>query len=130
MSGLCNKCMKNAYTMMATACPECGRETNSAFKRCAKCAKAKNKCSFCDKELKKAVKTKKPEVTDKEKERLAICANCVKENWFTAKNIRSCRECNKQKTFACFKRCATCAKQKNKCPLCDNEYGESGAVKN
>ena len=58
-SGLCGKCKNKIFTMMVRSCKEgCGRETNSSYKRCAKCAIEKEKCSFCDGRL-RIPKTKK-----------------------------------------------------------------------
>lgn len=53
-SGLCKNCSGLIFTAAAKRCTECKvEETNSAWKRCATCAKQKNKCSYCNKPLKK-----------------------------------------------------------------------------
>lgn len=59
-TGLCKDCSKMIFTLMAKNCPECRvEETNSCWKRCATCAKQKNKCSCCDKPLKKQTYAKR-----------------------------------------------------------------------
>ena len=52
-TGLCKTCEAIAFTMLAQKCPECKkRETNSAYKRCEKCAIRKGICAYCDAPLK------------------------------------------------------------------------------